>query len=193
MNNSVREKLYTPVPYESASVEVREIYDDTRRTLQLPFVLNWFKYQGSNPNLLRANWEKLKRTLMFGDVPNVLKQLIIYNISQKRGCTYCAHAHGIFADSMASSISEDPDFKLTDNIDSDHIPESFRIALRVITEAALHPENVGDEEFRALEEAGFNQSEISELFAQADLANMLNTIAYVTGVKIDNELMEAQA
>ncbi|MEE3148197.1 MAG: carboxymuconolactone decarboxylase family protein, partial [Bacteroidota bacterium] len=34
---------------------------------------------------------------------------------------------------------------------------------------------------------------IQELMAQADLVNMLNTLADVSGIKIDNELMEAQA
>lgn len=32
--------------------------------------------------------------------------------------------------------------------------------------------------------------EVQELMAQADLVNMLNTIADVSGIKIDNELLE---
>jgi len=69
------------VSYEEASPGVREIYDDTKKTLQLPFVLNWFKCQGSNELLLKGNWSKLKNTLMEGKVPNVLKELIIYKVS----------------------------------------------------------------------------------------------------------------
>ncbi|HAD96231.1 MAG TPA: alkylhydroperoxidase [Cryomorphaceae bacterium] len=192
MNDYLREYLYAPVSYDQASPEVREIYDDTKRTLQLPFVLNWFKYQGGNVNLLKANWEKLKRTLMDGEVPNVLKQLIIYNVSQERGCSYCAHAHGVFANSMSDSISGDIDFKLTENMDSNLIPNSYKVAIKVVTKAALRPEEIDEGDFVAMREAGFNDQEIKELFAQADLVNMLNTIAYVTNVKIDNELMEAQ-
>lgn len=192
MNLQLRQKLYSPVSYEDASPEVREIYDDTKRTLQLPFVLNWFKYQGGNSNLLRANWEKLKRTLVHGEVPNVLKQLIIYNVSRERGCSYCAHAHGIFANSMSHTISEDIDFKLTDNLENDLVPASYKVAIDVVTKAALESNKISEEDFEALRNAGFSQEEIIELFAQADLVNMLNTIAYVTDVKIDNELMEAQ-
>ncbi|HCV81390.1 MAG TPA: alkylhydroperoxidase, partial [Zunongwangia profunda] len=36
----------------------------------------------------------------------------------------------------------------------------------------------------------FSNAEIQELMAQADLVNMLNTIADVSGIKIDNELLE---
>ena len=62
--------------YEDASPEVKAIYDDTKRTLQLPFILNWFKYQRDNELFLKVNWSKVKNTLMEGQVPNVLKQCI---------------------------------------------------------------------------------------------------------------------
>lgn len=178
------------VPYEAASEEVKAIYDDTKQTLQLPFVLNWFKCQGSNATLLKGNWGKLKSTLIEGDVPNVLKQLIIYNVSKERGCEYCAHAHGIFADSMSAMISEDPEFKATENIDAPSMPVSYRTAVEVVTKAALNHSQITDADFTKLKDAGFSNLEIQELMAQADLVNMLNTIADISGIKIDNELLE---
>ncbi|MDT0642922.1 carboxymuconolactone decarboxylase family protein [Zunongwangia sp. F363] len=181
---------YKMVSYEEASPAVKEIYDDTKKTLQLPFVLNWFKCQGDNATLLNGNWGKLKSTLMEGEVPNVLKQLIIYNVSKKRGCQYCSHAHGIFADSMSSMISDEEGFKATENIDSPSMPVSYRTAVNVVTKAALNHDEISDEDFQELQDTGFSEREIQELMAQADLVNMLNTIADVSGIKIDNELLE---
>ncbi|MFD1095432.1 carboxymuconolactone decarboxylase family protein [Salegentibacter chungangensis] len=181
---------YPLISYDDASPEVREIYDDTKKTLQLPFVLNWFKCQGSNPILLKGNWAKLKHTLMLGEVPNVLKQLIIYNVSKERGCNYCSHAHGIFADSMSAMISEDQNFKATEQINSPSMPVSYRTAVQVVTKAALHHSDISEDDFEELEKAGFSKAEVQELMAQADLVNMLNTIADVSGIKIDNELLE---
>lgn len=189
-DNSTLSARYRMVSYEQASPAVKEIYDDTKKTLQLPFVLNWFKCQGDNATLLKGNWSKLKHTLMEGEVPNVLKQLIIYNVSKKRGCHYCSHAHGVFADSMSSMISEEEGFKATKNIDSPSMPVSYRTAIQVVTKAALHHDQFSDADFKELEEAGFSGKEIQELMAQADLVNMLNTIADVSGIKIDNELLE---
>jgi len=188
MNNST--SRYPMVSYEDAPLEVQAIYDDTKKTLQLPFVLNWFKCQGDNATLLAGNWNKLKSTLMEGEVPNVLKQLIIYNVSKERGCNYCSHAHGIFADSMSSMISEAEGFKATENLNSPTMPVSYRTAVNVITKAALDHKNITDSDFDELANAGFNNKEIQELMAQADLVNMLNTIADVSGIKIDNELLE---
>lgn len=178
------------VSYEQASPGVQEIYDDTKKTLQLPFVLNWFKCQGDNELLLKGNWSKLKNTLMEGQVPNVLKQLIIYNVSKERGCNYCSHAHGIFADSMSSMISEEKGFKATQSLNSPTMPVSYKTAVQIVTKAALNHSDITDEDFNQLEEAGFSRKEIQELMAQADLVNMLNTIADVSGIKIDNELLE---
>jgi alkylhydroperoxidase family enzyme len=62
--------------------------------------------------------------------------------------------------------------------------------VKIVTNAALNHHEVSDEDFAELEKAGFSQKEIQELMAQADLVNMLNTIADVSGIKIDNELLE---
>ncbi|TXK51357.1 carboxymuconolactone decarboxylase family protein [Pontibacter qinzhouensis] len=180
------------VHYDDASPEVQAIYNETMQSLQLPFVLNWFKCQGSNATLLRGNWAKLRSTLLEGQVPSILKQLIIYNVSKERGCDYCAQAHGIFADSMSKLISEEAGFKVTEHIDSTVLPSSYRTAIRVATKAALHTATVTENDFEELYQEGFSEAEVQELMAQADLVNMLNTIATITGIKLDNELLEPE-
>lgn len=179
------------VQYEEASPEVQQIYDDTRRELGLPFVLNWFKCQGSNPVLLRGNWAKLHSTLLLGVVPAIIKQLIIYNVSTQRGCHYCMQAHAILANMLGKSFGEE--FIITQNLDSELIPLSYRTAVKVVTRAALHSTEVTEADFYQLTKVGFNEEEIQELMAQADLVNMLNTIADISGIKIDNELVEIAA
>ncbi|WP_156833773.1 carboxymuconolactone decarboxylase family protein [Christiangramia salexigens] len=178
------------ISYEEASPELKEIYDDIKKTLQLPFVLNWFKCQGSNPALLKGNWNKLKYTLMQGEVPNVLKQLILYNISKERGCEYCSHTYGFLADQKSSEISEAENFRATEKMTSPTMPVSYRTAIKVITRVALNPDQTSNDDFEELVAAGFSDTEIQELMAQADLANMLNTISEVSGIKINQELSE---
>jgi alkylhydroperoxidase family enzyme len=192
IQNTTQHSRFKLVSYEDATPQVKEIYDDTKKTLQIPFVLNWFKCQGSNATLLAGNWGKLKNTLMLGDVPNVLKQLIIYKVSKEKNCDYCSQAHGIFADSMSSMISDEPGFKPTEDLNSNLIPDSYKVALNVVSKAALNHQEISDEDFKELKNAGFNDDEIQELMAQADLVNMLNTIADVSGIKIDNELVEVK-
>ncbi|RAU82885.1 carboxymuconolactone decarboxylase family protein [Pontibacter arcticus] len=189
---TLAEPRFKIVTYDEATPEVKAIYEDTMQSLQLPFILNWFKCQGSNATLLRGNWAKLKSTLLEGQVPNILKQLIIYNVSKQRGCNYCAQAHGIFADSMSSLISSEENFRVTQHMDSAVLPNSYKTAIRMASKAALDTASITNEDFQELSEVGFSDAEIQELMAQADLVNMLNTIATVSGIRLDNELLEAE-
>jgi len=192
MNQTLPQKQsrYRMVSYDEASPEVQTIYDDTKKTLQLPFVLNWFKCQGDNATLLKGNWSKLKNTLMEGEVPNVLKQLIIYNVSKERGCNYCSHAHGIFADSMSSMISEDEGFKATQHINSPSMPVSYRTAVQIVTKAALNHSDISDEDFNSLldkaKDTAFGKHyKFAEILEAEDVEK-----EDVSGIKIDNELLE---
>ncbi|KEO75553.1 carboxymuconolactone decarboxylase family protein [Anditalea andensis] len=183
-------KNYKLIEYDNASSRVKEIYDDTKKTLGVPFVLNWFKCQGNNPTLLSGNWAKLKSTLCEGEVPNIIKQLIIYKVSSERNCTYCAEAHRLFANMLGKDLSNDDNFLVTENLDSDQVPHSYKVAVEVVSEAALKNGDISQIHFDKLLSAGFNSEEIQELFAQADLVNMLNTIANVSGIKVDAEIVE---
>lgn len=180
------------VEYQDATPEVREIYDETMRDLGIPFVLNWFKCQGSNAILLRGNWEKLRATMLKGNVPFILKQLIIYNISNLKGCKYCTHAHGVIANSMSNLLTGRDDIRITDDMNSEYIPTAYKTAIRIVTELALAPREATTSDFEDLYDGGFSSLEIQELLALADLTNMVNTLAEISGIQIDNELMEAK-
>jgi AhpD family alkylhydroperoxidase len=183
---------YQLIPYEQASTDVRSIYDETMKEMGIPFVLNWFKCQGNNATLLRGNWEKLRATMLRGNVPFLLKQLIIFNISNQKGCSYCAHAHGVIANTVGADMMGSANRKITDNLDSEMIPSSYRTAIKIITKCALNPAATTDADFIALQEEGFSGDEVQELMALADLTNMINTIADISGIRIDNELMEVK-
>ncbi len=186
------ESRFKIVEYQDASPEVKAVYDESMKMMGLPFVLNWLKCQGGNATLLRGNWEKLKTTMLLGDVPFVLKQLIIYTISKSKGCTYCAHAHGLIADSLSNTLTQEAGVKLTDNLEAAFIPSSYKTAIRIISRCALNPRGTAASDFEELRDEGFSDLEIQELFSLADLTNMINTIADISGIRIDNELMEAK-
>jgi AhpD family alkylhydroperoxidase len=183
-------KRFKLVEYQDASPEVKTIYEETMREMGIPFVLNWFKCQGNNATVLRGNWEKLRNTMLRGRVPFVLKQLIIYNISDLKGCNYCAQAHGIIANSLGRTVTGRTDIVLTENMTSNYIPSSYRKAIEVITRCALAPRSTTDDDFEELRDEGYSLEEVQELMALADLTNMVNTIADISGIQIDNELME---
>jgi len=185
-------KGFKIVEYADAGPEVKEIYDETMRELGVPFVLNWFKCQGGNPTILRGNWTKLRCTMLLGKIPFILKQLIIYNISKLKGSEYCMYTHGVIANSMSKALTDREDIKLTEHMESDFIPASYKTAIKVVTRCALNPKLTNEADFEELRDEGYSMDEIQELLALADLTNMLNSLADISGIHIDNELMEVQ-
>lgn len=181
---------FQPIEYEQASDEIKAVYDDIMQMMNLPFVLNWFKCQASNPTLLHGNWQKVKSTMLSGQIPMLLKQLIYYNVSKERGCKYCTFVHGTTADSLSHLLNDDSNFKVTTNLESSYIPSSYKVALEVVTRCALDPLSTTPDDFEALRDEGFSDHEIQELMAQADLIVMLNTIADISGAEIDSELLQ---
>ena len=74
-------KRRSVVEYAEASPQVRAIYDEVKKVIGAPNVPNFLKALGVNENVLRATWAKLRYAVLAGEVPMLLKQLILFNIS----------------------------------------------------------------------------------------------------------------
>ncbi len=189
MNNT----RFPIIEYADASPELREIYDDIRAVLGTQTISNWLKCQGGNPRILQGNWLKVKDTLLRGCIPRLLKELIIYNISKERNCKSCSFVHKLSADQLGEvgDLSFGKIFKITESLENDLIPSSYRSAIRIATKCALNPLSTSTEDFDELRDEGYSDAEIHELMAQADLAIVLNTIADISGIEIDKEFLRA--
>ena len=174
------------VDYAAASPEVREIYDDILTTLGVTTLPNWVKAMGGNATLLRGNWEKTKAVVARGTLPSLLKELVIFYISTKRGSEYCSACHAHAALQLDRSLTMDDLMSIVHG-EMASLPTSFQVALEVVAKAALDPATLGDADFARLSAAGFSEAEIPELFALADLSVMFNTITMTYGVPLDAE------
>lgn len=167
------------VDYEDATPQVQAVYDDVMETLGTPKALNVLMALGHNPQVLGAVWSMLKNTLVEGDVPALLKQLILFRISIHTGNRYCTSLHGHAACNLDPSLTYDDLMALAEGEATDRLPASFQVALDVVSRAALESKSVADEGFdfeEQLRDAGFSESEIDELLAQAYLGVMMNML-----------------
>jgi alkylhydroperoxidase family enzyme len=183
---------FQPVEYEEATPEVRVIYDEVRRALGTERLPNWVKAMGVNARLLRGNWEKTRASLVEGLVPHLLKELILFTISTRRGVDYCSACHAHAALSLDPSLTLADLEALTRSGAYEAMPPAFRTAIDIVTRSALEPYSIGEEELGALERAGFSAQEIPELLAQADLAMMFNTITSTYRLPLDPEYVGAR-
>lgn len=71
--------------------KTKEIYEDIKKTFgTLP---NFFKAMGGNPDILEANWNRVKAIMTKGRLDRKTKELIALAVSATNSCNYCVNAH----------------------------------------------------------------------------------------------------
>jgi alkylhydroperoxidase family enzyme len=172
-------KRKTLVEYEDASPEVQAIYDEIMNTMGMPTVLNSLKALGHNPIILRGVWSILKATLIEGEIPELLKQLILFKISIVAGNEYCTSLHAHAALNLDPTLTYDDLMTLTGGECSANMPPSFPVAIDVVSRASLDCKSIEDPEWdfeEVLRDEGFSESEIDELLAVGYFSVMMNML-----------------
>ena len=82
-----------PISYETASPDVRAVFDDIKATRKVADVNNFWKYLAHDPRMLRHVWESLKDMMGPGALDPLTKELIYIAVSVTNGCEYCMASH----------------------------------------------------------------------------------------------------
>ena len=170
-------KRSTLVEYEEASREIQLLYDEIMDTMGSPKVLNFLKALGHNPHALRGVWTMLKETVIEGEIPALLKQLILFKVSIVAGNEYCTSLHGHAALNLDPTLTYDDLRALAGGTCSANLPSSFPAAIEIVSRAALDPKSVEDPDWDfedQLRDEGFSDSEIDELLAVGFFSVMMN-------------------
>ena len=81
------------IEYAQASAEVREVFDDIKRTRNLPDVNNFWKVLANHPPTLKRTWESLKDVMAPGALDPLVKEMVYIAISVAQNCEYCVASH----------------------------------------------------------------------------------------------------
>lgn len=85
--------MTTLIEYETASPEVRAVYDDIMRTRQADWVNNFWKALAHDPPTLRRMWDNVKQVMAPGALDALTKELVYVAISITNNCPYCIASH----------------------------------------------------------------------------------------------------
>jgi AhpD family alkylhydroperoxidase len=82
------------ISYEEASPEVRQVFDDIRRTRRTDFINNMWLALANDPELLRRTWAEVKAIMgQESAIDPLTKEMIYIAVSATNGCGYCVHSH----------------------------------------------------------------------------------------------------
>ncbi len=184
-------KRQTLVEYKDASPEVQAIYDEVMEVSGSPDVFNILKAFGNNEKVLRAIWSMVRYTILEGNVPALLKQLILFRIAVEYGNTYCASLHGRTVLRMDPTITYDELIAMSDG-ENMEITASYRVAIELVTKMTLRIKQVEAEDFEEqLRDEGFSEQEIDELISVAGFAVLVNTLTDIVHIPTEEPLRPA--
>jgi alkylhydroperoxidase family enzyme len=183
----------TLVEYQDAAPEIQAIYDKVMEVTGSPDVFNFLKAFGNNEKVLHAFWSMIRYILFEGDIPALLKQLILFRISVEYGNTYCASLHGRTVLRIDPTITYDELIAMSEGGNMD-IPASYEVAIELVTQMALRPKTVVAEDFdfeEQLRDEGFSEQEIDELISVAGFGVLLNTMTDIVHIPAEESLAPA--
>ena len=82
-----------PIDPRKASREVRDVFDDIKKTRNVADVNNFWKHLANDPALLERTWESVKATMAPGALDALTKEMIYLAVSVSNGCEYCIASH----------------------------------------------------------------------------------------------------
>ena len=81
------------IEYADAEPEVRAVFDDIKRTRNLPDVNNFWKVLAHDPRTLKRTWESLKEVMAPGALDPLTKEMLYLAVSVAHNCEYCIASH----------------------------------------------------------------------------------------------------
>jgi len=81
------------IEYAEANPEVRAVFDDIKRTRNIPDVNNFWKVLANHPPTLQRTWESLKAIMGPGALDPLTKEMLYLAVSVAHGCEYCIASH----------------------------------------------------------------------------------------------------
>ena len=82
-----------PIEYADASPAVRAVYDDIKKTRNVPDVNNFWKYLAHDPTGLKRTWDSIREIMADGALSALTKEMIYVAVSVTNGCGYCIASH----------------------------------------------------------------------------------------------------
>lgn len=89
-----------------ATGRVRELFDEIKSTLQVPFVPQLFRALGTKPDQLEAIWIQVKGLFGSGALDVKSKTLVALAVAAAQRCPYFVKIHSIVAKRLGASDEE---------------------------------------------------------------------------------------
>ena len=176
--------------YEEDEVndQVAELYNDTKRVLESPYVPNLMKALATSPPILSA-CNKIYRTFYEHiSLPHSLIAMISYCVPNAKNCTYCA-ANGELT-CRTLGIDEATLNMLANDL-GNVSPLRIRAIIEFAIKSAVEPQALVEADYDNVRSFGITDEEIIEIIFIAGIANFSDTLADALKLEVDEMVANA--
>lgn len=176
---------HTLINADEASPEVQEQYASFLRKSRSYDVPNWLQCLGQSAALTKGITQHVHGVLLDGELPYILKELVLFIVSVTNGSSYCssAHAHAVLSTSQSLRFSDL--ILLAKDLDSVQLPPATQSAMKFAKKMATDPASISDDDFSALGAVGIDGPRTTELVAVIALAVMFNYLTITLQLPLD--------
>jgi len=177
-----------PIVAEESAVEaVRDIFDDIKRVLEIPFVPNIHGVAANAPNVLHGTWDALRHVFLTTNLPMPLASMILFSIAAAKNCQYCSAVHEVTCRNLG--VEEETLARVTGDLDS-LTPRRVQAIIKFAQKCALTPQSLVEADYEAVRAEGISDQELIEIIGLAALGNYLDTLADGLKVEVDSVFTE---
>jgi len=163
--------------------KVKQIYQEIKKELGLGMVPNLFKSMAISPNVLEANWKKFHATILLGNIPRTLKEMLGIAISQANNSPYALKLHSHWLSGLG--MSEELLKTLGSDFSNCPLPVREKAVIRFGLLTATNPKQLTDKDYKYLRKLGLGEAEIFEIIATAELFTSINRYTDAISLEID--------
>jgi uncharacterized peroxidase-related enzyme len=163
--------------------KAKAVYDQIKAELGFGMVPNLFKSMGTNPEFLETQWNHFRKTILRGELPRTLKEMIGVAISQSNNSQYAlkVHLHGLSALGMSEEVLQ----TLVSDFEACPLPNREKAVIRFGLLAGTKPHEVTEAHYAELRGQGLDEAEIFEVIATANLFTGVNQYTDAIALEID--------
>lgn len=169
------------VEVDGATGKVKEVFEDIKKHFGM--VTNLFKTLALKPDILEANWNKVKAVMMHGELTRELKEMVAVVVSRANGCHYCVRSHSAALKMLGTP--REKILQIIEDIDGADISPALKKVLKFSVKATREPNNITDTELNEIKALGYSDAQIVELLSVVDLFTSFNKFIDALQVEIN--------
>ena len=165
---------------DASNPEIKSIFDDIKEKTggDVPAAYRAF---GIQSHILQANWNRTKRILSEGNLPQTLKESIALAVSNANECHFCVNIHR--NNLLAQEFTEEQTHGIMNSKSEDEIIDFI---LKFCVKATKNPHQISDDDFNKLHEYGYSDEDILEMLTVMEMYTGYNKIIVSLGLNTDD-------